>query len=410
MLISAIMSLLPVADALSRILADVRPLPVEHVALADAHHRRLAGDLAARRTQPPFANSAMDGYAVRIADLEEVPADLHVIGESAAGRRFSGALAAGQAVRIFTGAPLPEGADAVVIQEDTRRNGDIVTIQAPPRRGQHVRPAGLDFSEGEVLLRAGQSLSAKDVALAAAMNHATLPVHGQPRIAILANGDELVPPGTTPGPDQIIASNGFGIAALARAAGGRVRDLGIAPDRLADIERSIDRAVAEKSDILVTLGGASVGDHDLIREALVGSGMKLDFWRIAMRPGKPLMFGRLGDLRVIGLPGNPVSAMVCGLVYLRPLIRALSGDPAPLDSAGEKAVLGRDLPANDLRQDYLRAELHRDRQGTLIATPFEMQDSSMLALLARADCLLIRAPHAPAARAGETCTIMRLTD
>ncbi|MCC2111076.1 MAG: molybdopterin molybdotransferase MoeA [Hyphomicrobiales bacterium] len=403
------MSLIPVAEALSRILVDVVPLQAEEVPLAAAYGRRLAGDIEALRTQPPFSNSAMDGYAVCAEDVATVPATLTVIGESAAGRRYSGDIGPGEAVRIFTGAPMPGGADTIVIQEDTERDGDRVTVKQVSKPGRFVRPEGLDFKTGEALLKAGQRLSAKDVALAASMNHATLAVHRRPRVAVLANGDELVLPGEALGPDQIVASNSFGVAALAEAAGGTALDLGIAPDQPAAIEAAIARAIDEKADILVTLGGASVGDHDLIQDALVKAGMTLDFWRIAMRPGKPLMFGRLGEMRVIGLPGNPVSAMVCGLLFLRPLIAALCGDPAPSEDS-EEAILGTDLAANDQRQDYLRAELRRDDAGRLVATPFMMQDSSMLALLARSDCLVVRPPHAPPAKAGETCRILRLTD
>ncbi len=403
------MSLIPVAEALSRILSGVAPLAAEEVTLASAHGRRLARDLEALRTQPPFTNSAMDGYAVRAADIVEVPATLTVIGESAAGRRFSGDIGPGQSVRIFTGAPMPGGADTIVIQEDTARDGDRVTVNEASAPGRFVRPEGLDFNTGEALLKAGQRLSAKDVALAASMNHATLPVCRRPRVAVLANGDELVLPGEARGPDQIVASNSFGVAALAEAAGAKILDLGIAPDRPEAIEAAIARARDEKADILVTLGGASVGDHDLIQEALANAGMALDFWRIAMRPGKPLMFGRLGAMRVIGLPGNPVSAMVCGLLFVKPLVNALGGDPAPSE-ATEEAILGCDLAANDRRQDYLRAELRRDQDGRLVATPFDMQDSSMLALLARSDCLVIRAPHAPPAKAGDVCRILRLAD
>src|ERR671932_1139734 len=333
----------------------------------------------------------LDGAAP--VETEDVPV------AEAAGR----VLGRGETVRIFTGAPVPDGADTILIQENARADGDTVTaLQAEPR-GRFVRPKGLDFREGETLLGRGLRLEPRHVALAAAMNHARVPVRRRPRVAILATGDELVPPGGDPGPDQIVASNGVGLAAEIRLQGGAPLDLGIVPDRLGDTVRAIAAAVAARADVLVTLGGASVGEHDLVRRALEESGMALAFWKIAMRPGKPLIFGRLDGLRVLGLPGNPVSSLVCAAVFLRPLLRALQGLPPAL--AGEaEASLGRDLGANDERQDYLRAGLEEDR-GRLVATPFERQDSSMLATLARADCLVIRPPHAPPARRGDSCRI-----
>lgn len=401
------MSLLPVEEALARILQDVRMLGSEDVPIDEAYDRVLAEDLAARRTQPPFAASAMDGYAVRAEDVATVPARLQVIGEAPAGAVFKGRVENGQAVRIFTGAPLPEGADAIVIQENTRQDGDAVEVLEKVRHGAHVRPAGLDFSEGEVLLEAGTRLRPRQLALAAAMNVAHVPVVRRPRVAILATGDELVRPGGTLGPGQIIASNSYGIAALVRRLGGDPADLGIVPDRAEATEKGIRTAREMGADVLVTLGGASVGDHDLVHGALEKEGVELGFWRIAMRPGKPLMFGRWDGMRVLGLPGNPVSSMVCGRVFLRPLLLALLGRP-PQDHP-ITAVLGADVGENDRRQDYLRATLEPAADGGLpVATPFGRQDSSMLAMLAKASCLIVRPPHAVAAKAGERVEVLRL--
>ena len=399
------MALLSVADALARVLDGVAPLPPEDVALADAHRRVLAADLAALRTQPPDAVSAMDGYAVRAADVAQAPARLRVIGEVAAGRPFDGTIGPAEAARIFTGGVLPSGADTVVIQERTARDGACIVVEAPAAAGRNVRARGLDFAEGNILLPAGRRLSDRDLALAAAMNHPTVPVRRVPRVALLATGDELVAPGTAPAPGQIVYSNGFALAALARAQGAQVIDLGIVPDRVDATIAAIDRAAQQRADILVTTGGASVGDYDLVQQSLAARGMALSFWKVALRPGRPMMHGVLGSMRVLGLPGNPVSAYVCGFLFLVPLIRHLLGR-ADAEPATETAVLGRDLPANDERADYLRASLARTPSG-LVATPFEVQDSSMVALLAKADCLLIREPHAPAAPAGSPCTIVK---
>lgn len=400
------MALLPVVGALVRVLDGVKPLPAEQVAVAEAHGRVLAADLAALRTQPPDALSAMDGYAVRADDVAAVPAKLRVIGEVAAGRPFEGTVGAGDAVRIFTGGVLPAGADTIVIQENTNRDGSCVTVNAASTTGRHVRARGLDFKKGDVLLPAGRRLRDRDVALAAAMNHAHVPVRRVPRVALLATGDELVPPGTSPGPGQIVYSNGFALAALARSEGAEVIELGIVPDRVDATVAAIDAATRQHADILVTTGGASVGEYDLVQQSLAARGMALSFWKVAMRPGRPMMHGVLGGMRVLGLPGNPVSAYVCGFLFLAPLIRRLLGRPeaeVPTDTA----VLGRDLPANDERADYLRSSLEQTDKG-LVATPFETQDSSMLALLAKADCLVIREPFAPRAPAGSACQIVKL--
>ena len=401
------MALMSVAEASARVLAGATPLPSESVPLSDAYGRVLTADLAALRTQPPEALSAMDGYAVRAADVATVPVRLKIIGEVAAGHPFPGVVGAGEAARIFTGGVLPPGADTIVIQENTMRDGDTVLVNTGAGKGKHVRIAGLDFARGDVPLRAGRRLSDRDLALAAAMNHPTVPVHRRPRIAVLATGDELVMPGTNPGPGEIVYSNGFATMALARREGGEVLDLGIAPDRIDETVAAVRRARAAKADILVTSGGASVGDHDLVQKALASEGLELSFWQVAMRPGRPMMHGRLGDMHVLGLPGNPVSAYVCSVLFLVPLIRRLVGRQ-DVDVPQEAAVLGRDLPANDERADYLRATLTIGPDGQAVATPAPIQDSSMLVPLAQADCLVVREPHAPAAKAGSRCAIVKL--
>ena len=398
--------MISVEEALDRILAGLGgPMPAEEVPLTQALGRVLAEDVTAALTQPPVAVSAMDGYALRAADVAQVPAKLTVIGTAPAGRPFAGSVGAGQAVRIFTGGAVPEGADAIVIQEDAQVSGDTVTLRETARPGRFVRPAGLDFRAGEVGLAEGKRLTARDVGLAAAMNRPWLKLRRRPRVAILSSGDELVNPGEAPGPGQIVSSNAFALAAFVAAEGGEPLMLGIARDDPADLVRAL--AAAEGADLLLTSGGASVGDHDLIASALEAAGMTLDFWKIAMRPGKPLLHGKLGRMPVLGLPGNPVSSLVCAIVFLRPALAALIGC-APHDFEPVEARLGRDLPENDRRQDYLRSELARASEGGLIATPFERQDSAMLSLLARAGCLVIRPAHAPAARAGEPVPVLRL--
>jgi molybdopterin molybdotransferase len=398
---------MPVSDALAAVLAGVKPLPEEMIPLDEAYHHVLARDVAARRTQPPEAMSAMDGYAVRAADAAKVDAQLTEIGEVAAGRPFAGAIGAGEAVRIFTGGVVPAGADAVVIQEDTVAEGKRITIKEAAIAGRHIRPAGVDFREGDVLLRMGTRLTERDLALAAGMNHPHLPVRRRPKVAILATGDELVMPGTTPGPGQIVYSNGYALHALARQEGADTIDLGIAADTLEATTAGIRRARESGADILITTGGASVGDHDLVQQALRDEGIAMAFWKIAMRPGKPMMHGRLGAMGVIGLPGNPVSSYVCAFLFMVPLIRALSGR-AVIHHHRERAVLGRDVGANDQREDYLRARLERRDDGTLVALPVNHQDSSLLANLAAAQALLVRAPFAPKAEAGTPCEVLRL--
>ncbi|MCF2523776.1 gephyrin-like molybdotransferase Glp [Bradyrhizobium sp. G127] len=400
------MALMPVAEAYAAILKDVKALPEETAALTDAFHRTLSRDIAALRTQPPAAMSAMDGYAVHAADA--VPgARLKVIGEVAAGRPFNETVHAGQAARIFTGGVMPDGADTVVIQEDATRDGDFVIVNAAIAAGRNVRAAGIDFREGDMLLPRGTLLSDRSVALAAGMNHPRLPVHRRPRVAILATGDELVAPGATPGPGQIISSNVFALTALVRSEGAEPIDLGVARDTLEATSSSIRRARDLGVDVLVTTGGASVGDHDYVQEALRAEGVDIAFWKIALRPGKPMMHGRLKSMRVLGLPGNPVSSYICAFVFLVPLIRALSGR-TQIDHVAERAVLGHDLPANDKRQDYLRARAAPGPDGLPVASSVGAQDSSLVANLAAANVLIVRPPFAPAAPAGSPCTILRL--
>jgi molybdopterin molybdotransferase len=397
--------MISVEEARRRLLEPLAPLGAEQVALSEAVGRVLAEDVAARRTQPPFAVSAMDGYAVRAADVARVPARLKVVGSVPAGQAYPGTIGGGEAVRIFTGAPVPAGADAIVIQEDTARDGDIVTVREAAPAGHYVRPAGLDFRAGDIGLRAGRRLTARDVGLAAAMNRPWLLLRRRPRIAILPTGDEVVMPGDPVGPNQIVSSNGLALAALVTQCGGIPVHLPIAPDDSAALQRIA--AGAAGADFLVTTGGASVGEHDLVRDALEASGLALDFWKIAMRPGKPLMVGRYRDTPMMGLPGNPVSTLVCGLLFLKPAIERLLG-LATEAAAPVRARLAVALSANDRRQDYLRATLARRPDGTLEARPFAKQDSAMMSLLAGADCLVVRQPHAPAAAIGDSVEIIVL--
>ena len=400
-------AMMTVEEALARVIASgAPPLDEEKVALEQAYGRVLVRDLKALRTQPPFPNSAMDGYALRAADTAPAPTTLTVIGESAAGRAFEGVVGPGEAVRIFTGAPMPAGADSIVIQEDVEREDKRIrlSVAAPP--GDNLRQAGMDFREGESLISAGRRLSPRDVALAAAANHTALAVRRRARVAILATGDELVAPGGSLGPAQIVASNNFAVAGVVEAYGGVAVDLGIAVDEVGAMKAAVNRARDAKADVLVTLGGASVGDYDLVQKALVSSGMELGFWRIAMRPGKPLMHGRLGPMRILGLPGNPTSSMVCSILFLRPLLRALHGESDPGADPSQTARLAVDLPANGIRQDYMRASLSPGADGILVATPASAQDSSLVKTMAGADGLIVRRPHAEPAKAGDPCRVI----
>ncbi|MFZ3582951.1 gephyrin-like molybdotransferase Glp [Loktanella sp. DJP18] len=374
--------MISVEDALAALFALVTPLGAEDVPLGQAHGRVLARDVVAQRTQPPFPASAMDGYAV--ADVAAHPgAQFTVIGTSAAGHRFGGAVGPGEAVRIFTGAPLPDGTDRVVIQEDVDRAGDTITLHGDLDTGPHVRPAGTDFTAGTVM-RGPRLLGPNDIALLAAMNIATVPVTRKPVVAIIATGDELVQPGEVPGPDQIIASNSHGLAALLAQHGAAPRLLPIARDNHESLGLAF--RLAQGADLIVTIGGASVGDHDLVGAAAEGQGMDRAFYKVAMRPGKPLMAGRIGDAAMVGLPGNPVSAMVCGHVFLLPLLRAMQG----LGTAAaprRKATLTGTLPANGPRAHYMRASLADDA-----VTVCDRQDSSLLSVLAQANALAVRPP------------------
>jgi molybdopterin molybdotransferase len=395
--------MISVEEALTRLLAPLAAVPPEQVSVSDAVGRVLAEDVAARRTQPPFAVSAMDGYAVRADDLGHIPATLRIVAEIPAGAGFGGTLGPGEAARIFTGAPLPDGADTIVIQEDTERHSDKVEVREGASRGRYVRRAGLDFAEGDVLLHAGNRLTPRHIGLAAAMNRPWLFVHRRPRVAILSTGDEIVMPGDPIGPHQIVSSNALALCAFVTACGGVPVLVGNAPDD-PDALRHI-AAAAKGVDLFVTTGGVSVGEHDLVRGVLSEDGLAIDFWELAMRPGKPLMFGHYRGTPMVGLPGNPVSTLVCSLLFLKPAIDRLSGLPDEVDGP-VTARLGVALRQNDRRQDYLRSRLIRAADGTLDAVPFEVQDSSMMHPLAAADCLIVRPPHAPAVAAGAMVPII----
>ncbi|MBB4001487.1 MAG: gephyrin-like molybdotransferase Glp [Aurantimonas endophytica] len=402
------MSLISVDAAYRLLLQDAAPIGrMEDLPLSQAAGRVLGTDIVALRTQPSFDASAMDGYAVRSADLAAGLTPLRLIGEAAAGRAFDGAVGAGETVRIFTGAPVPAGADAILIQEDTtvEASGRIMPCATVAER-QHVRFAGVDFREGDKLLPGGCLLSPGAIALAASGGHPTLTVRQRPRVAVLATGDELVLPGVAPGPAQIVASNGFGVAAMVAAAGGEALDYGIAPDDSGAIAARLDQALAEGADIFVTIGGASVGDHDLVGAVFAERGVALDFWKVAMRPGKPLMAGRLRDMRIVGLPGNPASSMVAAKLFLAPLVSRLAGRPErPLT---RNAILGAAVPENGERTDFVRSVVELADDGTATVTPLPRQDSSLLSTYAHAQGLLVRPPGAAPAEAGQPCQYVPL--
>lgn len=400
------MSLIPPSEALARVLASVtRPTQTETVPLALADGRTLAADLLALRTQPPFNASAMDGYALRAADAAG-GSPLRIIGESAAGRPFEGVLGEREAVRIFTGAPVPEGADAVLMQEDASVEAGRVRPTAALASGRHIRAAGIDFRTGDALLRAGTVLTPRAIGLAASMGHAALPVRRRPRVAVISTGDELAQPGEQLGPAQIVSSNAVALAALLARAGAEAIDRGVVPDNPALTRRAIEAAAG--CDLIVTCGGASVGAHDHVPAALKAAGYRIDVWKVALRPGKPFMMAASASGLAVGLPGNPVSSYVCALLFVVPLVRALLGQPDPGARALEPAVLGASLPANDLREDYMRARLTMGADGRTVAWALPVQDSSLQSVLAAADALLIRPAHAPAASPGEICQIIRL--
>jgi molybdopterin molybdotransferase len=396
------MALLSVAEALERVTRGLAPLETERVALDRGSGRVLAEDLAARLTQPPFDASAMDGYAVRAEDVAALPTKLSLVGQAAAGAGFKGRVGRGEAVRIFTGAPVPAGADTIVIQEDAEEASGAVTVKEAAQ-GPHIRLRGQDFAKGEVLLTAGTRLGPRELMLAAAMNHADLPVRRRPKVAILATGDEVLPPGSELAPDQIVSSIPLGIAALIEAHGGEAVSLGIAKDSLESIV-TLARA-GKAADILLTIGGASVGERDLVAAALKSEGLKLDFWKIAMRPGKPMLFGRMGEQRVLGVPGNPVSALICAHIFLLPMMARLLG-VAEAARPEPEAVLGEAIEANGVREHYMRARSEWGEDGTRIVRPLPSQDSSLVAALVRADCLIVRAPYAPALPKGARVRIV----
>jgi len=390
--------LLPVAEAQARLLAQATPVATETLPITAALGRWAAAPVLARRTQPVADLSAMDGYAIRFADR---PGPWRVIGESAAGRPFAGAIGAHEATRIFTGAAMPAGADCVLIQEEAARDGDTLALsgEGPRGAGGNVRRRGLDFSEGDTLIAPGQRLTPARLAVAATGGVGDILVHRRIRVAIAATGDELVEPGTPFTAAQLPESNRLLLRALLADLPVDIVDLGILPDRL---EALRDAFAAVEADLLVTTGGASVGDHDLVRPALEAAGADIDFWRIALRPGKPMMAGALGAMRVLGLPGNPVSAFVTAILFVKPLVAALAGANDPLPST-TTTVLGEALSANNGRTDYLRAELRDAR-----AFASTIQDSSMLLTLARSTCLIVRPAHAPAAAAGDSAEILMI--
>ena len=387
-------------DAQSRILAGIDPVGAETISLRHAHGRVLAEEVASRRTQPPFDASAMDGWAARSADVDQ---RLKRVGQSQAGAGYAEPLRPGETIRIFTGAPIPAGADTIVLQEDADEADGFVTIrEAVP--GKHIRKRGLDFETGQVLFKPGHLITPRDMALLAAMNVPWLKVRRRPRVAILATGDELVLPGEPAGKDQIIASNHLGLAGLVESCGAEAIDLGVAKDDPAVLIESAN--AARGADLLVTIGGASVGDRDLVKSSLSPAGLELDFWKIAMRPGKPLMSGKIAGMPFLGLPGNPVASMICGMVFLKPALMKMTGRDPRLQTAS--ARLGKPLSANDRRADFLRARITGIDNDSCIVEAFDIQDSSMLSVFAESDVLILRPPHSPAAEVGDSVEVLML--
>jgi molybdopterin molybdotransferase len=394
--------MISVDEARERIIGAFGLVESETVSIAEADGRVLAKEVRAKISQPPFPVSAMDGYAVR---AEDTPATLRIVGASPAGNPYRGKIGKGEAVRIFTGGVVPEGADAIVIQEGVRATLDEVIVKEPALKGRHIRIAGLDFKENDVLTPAGKRLGPRDLSLLAAGDVASVEVRRRPRVAFVATGDELSRPGERRKPGGIVASSGYGLSALLARWGGEPVDLGLLPDTIdafADLPQRTKNA-----DLVLTLGGASVGDHDLVQRALAPKGFALDFWKIAMRPGKPLIFGRLQDIPFLGLPGNPVSTLVCAILFVRPAIGAMLGVAEEMRIVS--ARLARNMAANDARQDYVRARIVVE-DGELWADPFDVQDSSMQTVFAAADGLILRPPHAPAAEAGERVDVLSLAD
>lgn len=397
--------MIPVSEARERIASAFKPTGSETIAIGEAAGRVLAEDARARLNQPPAPVSSMDGYAVRAADAAHIPATLRVIGSSPAGHPFGGKVGSGEAVQIFTGGVVPEGADSIVIQEDTESSGDTVIVKEAAKHGRHIRVAGLDFKSGDVLAPCGKRLTPRDLSLLAAGDLAHVSVRRKPRISFVATGDELSRPGEARKDGGIVASSGYGLGAMIARWGGEPLDLGILPDT-AEAVASIP-TLAKNADLIVTLGGASVGDHDLIQRSLGPEGFTLDFWKIAMRPGKPLIFGSLRGTPLLGLPGNPVSTLVCALLFLKPAIAMLLGTPFAEHLLAAK--LETPLAANDKRQDYIRARTNI-ADGILTVRPFAVQDSSMLSILAEANALIVRPPHAPEAKAGDMVQVLMLED
>ena len=397
------MALMPVAEALERVLAGVTRSGAESVSIRLAAGRTLNGPLISALTVPPFDASSMDGYAVRASDIAKLPTQLKITGESAAGWPFAGTVSKREAVRIFTGAPVPDGADTVVIQEDTKSDGKHVSILEATVKGGNIRARGIDFHDGDMVLTDGCRFNPRDVMLAAASGHALIACTRKPIVAIVATGDELVEPSDRPQAGQIVASNSYGLSALIEAAGGEPRLLGIAQDTHDSLAQKISEA--HGCDILVTTGGASVGDHDLVRPALEAAGAKLDFWKIAMRPGKPTFFGMLGHMRVLGLPGNPLSAMLGARIFLVPLISKMLGRSDSLQTF--KAILATPLAANGPRDHYMRAALDTSHMPPRV-TPQAIQDSSLIKSFADAQCLIVIPANAPAQSSGAEVQAMMM--